>query len=234
MRDDVDIGALRALLAQKGKLRAAINLGNKALVQHRSEDDEPTGISPSLARELAKLLGVPLEMVIFNGAGPVTKALAEDAWDIAFLAIDPDRLGIIAFTDPYILIEGTYAVRAGSGISSVGDADGEGMRIVASVGSAYELHLRRTLRHAELIPAATPASSMQAFLDGEGDAVAGVRQTLEAFFRGREGFKVLPDRITAIEQAIAVPAAKASATPHLNAFLTGLTRSGFIDMELGA
>jgi polar amino acid transport system substrate-binding protein len=174
---------------------------------------------------------VPLEMVIFNGAGSVTRALQEDAWDIAFLAIDPDRHDIIAFTDPYVQIEGTYAVRSEGGIASVDDADREGIRIVASVGSAYELHLRRTLRHAKLVPADMPAASMQAFLDGEGDAVAGVRQTLEAFFKGREGFRVLPDRITAIAQAMAVPTARAAAVPHLNKFLARLQQSGFIDAE---
>ena len=229
----MDIDRLRAVLSDGGRLRAAINLGNKALVQ-REGDAEPTGVSPAIARKLAERLGLPLEMVFFNGAGAVARVAADDVWDIAFLAVDPDRQDVVAFTEPYVLIEGTYAVRSGSGIGSVADADRVGTRIVASVGSAYELFLKRSLKQAELVPAETPASSMHAFLGGEGDAVAGVRQTLEAFFRGRDDIRILPDRITAIGQAMAVPVAKAEAVPELNDFLAELDRSGFIRAEFGS
>jgi polar amino acid transport system substrate-binding protein len=232
MKSDMPIDSLKAALAPQGMLRAAINLGNKALVRRESENGEPIGVSPALARRLAELLGVTLEMVLFDGAGAAAKAAPNDVWDIAFLAIDPDRRDRVAFTEPYVRIEGTYAVRSGSAIETAADADREGVRILASVGSAYELHLRRTLRSAELVPADTPAASMQAFLTGESDAVAGVRQSLEAFFKGRRDVRVLPDRITAIEQAVAVPAAKAAAVPWLNELLSELDRSGVIKAEL--
>lgn len=215
-------------------MRAAINLGNKALVQRRSEVDEPTGVSPALARRLASTLDAELEMVLFDSAGAVTRAASAMAWDIAFLAVDPDRLDIVAYTDPYIVIEGTYAVRAGGPIASVAEADREGVRIVASVGSAYELYLRRSLQRATLLPADTPASSMQRFLEGEGDAVAGVRQSLDAFFEGNPGIEVLPGRITAIEQAMAIPVERAAVIPQLNEFLRKLERSGFFAQSFDA
>src|SRR5262245_54660033 len=49
-------------LAPTGKLRAATNLGNGVLAQKDPASSEPKGITPDLARELAKRLGVPLEM----------------------------------------------------------------------------------------------------------------------------------------------------------------------------
>src|ERR1700694_4214676 len=74
-------------LAPTGKLRAAINLGNTVLAQGTPQ--EPRGITVDLARELAKRLGLALEMTTFDAAGKVFEALKAGSWDIAFLAIEP-------------------------------------------------------------------------------------------------------------------------------------------------
>jgi polar amino acid transport system substrate-binding protein len=97
-------------LAPTGKLRAAINFGNGVLVQ-KGPNGEPTGVTPDLAAELAKRLGVPLEFVIYSAAGKVFAGAAEKAWDIAFIAIEPVRAAEVEFTAPYLLIDGTYMVR---------------------------------------------------------------------------------------------------------------------------
>ena len=47
-----------AALAPTGVLRAAINLSNFLLVTGRDDDGLPTGVSPDMARELARRLGV--------------------------------------------------------------------------------------------------------------------------------------------------------------------------------
>ena len=68
---------------------------------------------------------MPVHFVSFDGAGKVFDALipARAAWDIAFLAIEPVRAAEIAFTGPYVLIEGTYLVRKDSPYTSVADLD---------------------------------------------------------------------------------------------------------------
>ncbi len=58
-------------LAPTGKLRAAINLGNSVLAQRDETTGEPKGITPDLARELARRLGVPVELITFDAAGKV-------------------------------------------------------------------------------------------------------------------------------------------------------------------
>ncbi len=103
-------------LAPAGVLRAAINYGNGVLAQRGDNAQEPRGTASDLARELGKRLGVPVHFVSFDGAGGVfdaAKAVPPDpqAWDVAFLAIEPVRAAEIAFTAPYVLIEGTYLVR---------------------------------------------------------------------------------------------------------------------------
>src|SRR5436190_11539389 len=136
-------------LAPNGKLRAAINFGNIVLAQKDPAGGEPRGVSAELARELAKRLGVPVEYVTFDAAGKVFDALAQGAWDIAFLAVDPVRAAGIGFTAPYVVIEGAYIVPADSPLKSVEEVDREAVRVVVARGSAYDLIRTRALKHAQ-------------------------------------------------------------------------------------
>ncbi|MFI4972677.1 MAG: ABC transporter substrate-binding protein, partial [Hyphomicrobiales bacterium] len=61
-------------LAPTGKLRAAINLGNSVLAQKDEASGQPKGITPDLARELGRRLGVPVELVTYDAAGKVFDA----------------------------------------------------------------------------------------------------------------------------------------------------------------
>jgi polar amino acid transport system substrate-binding protein len=113
-------------LAPSGKIKAAINVSNIVLAQKDPAGGEPRGITVDLARELAKRLDLPLELVIFESAGRVTDALKSGAWDIAFLAIEPARSAEIDFTAPYVLIEGAYMVSRDSPLQTIGDVDRAG------------------------------------------------------------------------------------------------------------
>src|SRR5262249_31023835 len=124
-------------LVPTGVLRAAINFGNPVLAQRDPVTGEPRGISPELARGLAKRLAVPLQLVTFDAAGKVFAAIADDVWDIAFLAIDPLRATQVLFTAPYCIIEGTYMVRVDSQFMHVEDVDRPGIRVTVATNSAY-------------------------------------------------------------------------------------------------
>jgi ABC-type amino acid transport substrate-binding protein len=64
-------------LAPTGKLRAAINVTNRVLAQEDPAAGDPRGVSVDLARELAKRLGVPVELIVFRGAGTVFEPNSE-------------------------------------------------------------------------------------------------------------------------------------------------------------
>ena len=115
-------------LAPTGTLRAAINYGNPVLAQ-KTASGEPGGVSVELARELGKRLGVPVELVFFDAAGRVFEAVKAGAWDVAFLAIDPVRAAEITFTQPYVVIAGTYMVAQNSPLKAIEDVDREGLRV---------------------------------------------------------------------------------------------------------
>src|SRR3989454_12825966 len=84
-------------LAPTGTLRAAINFGNTVLAQKDPASGEPRGVSADLARELARRLGVPIDFRIYDAAGKVTADATRGAWDIAFVARDPERAKDIEF-----------------------------------------------------------------------------------------------------------------------------------------
>ncbi len=217
-------------LATGGPLRAAINTGNRALVQQR--DGELRGVSPALARRLADEIGVPLEPVVYSGAGRVFDDAQAGAWDVGFLAIDPARAERISFTRPYHTIEATYAARADFPHDDPAEADRAGLTVLTSIGSAYELHLSKALRHARLEKTGTPAESFEEFRQGRGDVVAGVRASLERAFGDDPAYRVLPGTLARVEQAMVLPAPDDPRIRALDAFVARAIDSGFVRAAL--
>ena len=108
-------------LAPTGTLRASINLGNPVLAH--GTPAAPGGVTVDIARELASRLDVPVELVCFDAARKSFEALTTGQADIAFLAIEPAREAEVAFTAPYVLIEGVYAVPDHSPVATTADVD---------------------------------------------------------------------------------------------------------------
>jgi polar amino acid transport system substrate-binding protein len=221
-------------LAPKGSLRAAINFGNPVLVQKDPAAGVPRGVSPDLARELAKRLGVPIEYVPFDAAGKVFDALQAGVWDIAFLAIDPARAAGIDFTAPYVVIEGGYVVPANSPLRSIDDVDRAGVRISVAQASAYELYLSRTLKHATLICEQSGEESVDRFLKDRLEALAGVKQPLAAFAKSHPGMRLIPGRFMQIEQAMGTPKGRPAGGRYLRDFVEAMKESGFVAKALAA
>src|SRR5690349_17292839 len=176
-------------LAPAGVLRAAINLGNPVLAS--GTPAAPGGVSVDLAREIAARLGVPAELHCFTAARESFDDLVAGRADIAFLAVEPARAAEVAFTAPYILIEGVYAVPADSPITTPAGVDRPGIRVGVKRGSAYDLFLTRTLRHATLVR--TDEAVYEA-ADGGMDVAAGIRQPLTAFVDAHGGYRLLAGR----------------------------------------
>src|SRR5262249_58824305 len=97
-----------AELAPTGKLRAAINFGNPVLASKDPATGEARGVSVDLSRELARRLGVPLEIVPFTAAGRVVDAVKTRAWDVAYVAIDPQRARDMIQSPAYVLVASSY------------------------------------------------------------------------------------------------------------------------------
>jgi polar amino acid transport system substrate-binding protein len=216
-------------IATGPKLRVAINTGNRALVQ--LQDGVLGGVSPALARRLAAALGLEMEVVMYEGAGKVFQDAGKDVWDVAFLAVDALRAKAVSFTRPYHTIEATYAVRAGGGIVEVEAVDRAGVTVLTSTGSAYDMHLTANLKNAALERSGTPPDSFAEFRDGRGDVVAGVRASLERFFKDDPAVQILPGVLTKVEQAMVLPGAQNPLIGALDAFVEQAIADGFVARE---
>lgn len=222
---------MASALAPHGTLRAAINFGNTVLAQRGPTLDEAGGVSVAIARELARRLGVSLQLVPFDGAGAVVTAAPNDVFDVCFLAIDPKRAGTLAFTAPYVLIEGGYLVRTGSPVQSVDEVDRPGVRLTVGGGSAYDLYLTRTLEHAQIVRAETSADGLDLFLRDDIPVAAGVKASLLDFAKKRSDLRVLPGRFMVIEQAMATVRGP-EALAAISDLIEELKASGFVADEL--
>jgi polar amino acid transport system substrate-binding protein len=221
-----------AELAPSGKLRAAINFGNPILATRDPSTGEPRGVSVDLSRELAKRLGVPVELVLYNAAGKVVEGLQAKQWDVAFVAIDPARAVDMDFTVAYVVIEGAYLVPQGSPIRNNADVDREGLRVVVGAGSAYDLYLSRELRKAQLVRAPTSPAVVDTMVAQKLDVAAGVKQQLEADAKRVPGVRLLDGRFMVINQAMATPKGRAAGVLYLTQFVEEMKASGFVAAAL--
>jgi polar amino acid transport system substrate-binding protein len=219
-------------LAPSGKLRAAINFGNTVLAQKDPAGGKPRGVSPELARELARRLGVTIEYVTFDAAGKVFEALQRGAWDVAFMAIDPVRSAGIEFTGPYVVIEGAYVVPANSPLRTVEDVDRDGVRIAVARGSAYDLYLTRALKHAALVREPSGPEALTLFRKDRLEVAAGVKQPIVAFAKEHPDTRVIPGRFMVIEQAMGTPKGRAAGVRYLRKFIEEMKSSGFVAAAL--
>jgi len=216
-------------LAPTGILRVGINYGNPVLATRDPASGDLRGVAVDLARELGRRVDLPLELVAFESAGKMFDAVKAAAWDVAFLAIDPERADQISFTAPYIEIEGTYLVPSGSTVHALGDVDRAGVRIGVSEKSAYDLFLSRSLQHAQLVHAPDPNSAFELIVSGKVDVIAGVRQHLVANSQKLPGSRVLEGRFMSIQQALGIPKDRDAGAAYLRQFIEEVKASGLVD-----
>lgn len=215
-------------LAPGGKMRAAINYGNPILAARNASTGEVSGVSVDLARELARRLGVAVEFVPYPAAGRVVDAAKSKSWDIAFVAIDPLRAQDIAYSPPYVVIEGAYMVRNDSPIRSNAEVDRPGNRIVVGRGSAYDLYLTREIKAATLVRSPTSPGVVDQFLAEKLEVAAGVRQQLELDAKRVSGVRMLEGRFMVINQAMGTLQGRPAGAQYLSEFIEEMKASGFI------
>lgn len=219
-------------IAPTGQLRAVINLGN-AVLAGLDAQQQPTGVSVDMARELARRLGLPLQLTLVKTAAESVAALAQQQVDIGFVAIDPVRGRELAYTAPYVTIEGAYLVRNNSPLHNNTGVDQAGHRVVVGKGSAYDLFLTREIKHATLVRAASSQAVVDDFLSQGHEVAAGVRQQLEKDAARLGGVRLLPGRFMAIEQAMAVPKTRdAAVVAYVHQVVEELKASGFVAQAL--
>jgi polar amino acid transport system substrate-binding protein len=215
-------------LAPEGPLRAGLNFGNALLTGKDPATGEARGVAVDVARELARRLGVPLDIVAYESAGALADAAASGAWDIGFLGAEPQRANVIDFTAAYAEIESTYLVPPGSPLQRVDEVDRDGVRVAIAAKSAYDLYLTRTLQRARLERTDGADAAFSRLVGDKLDAMAGLRPALVGYAEKLPGSRVLDGSFTTIQQAIGTPKGREAGAAYLRAFVEEIKASGFV------
>lgn len=228
-----DKHAALAALAPQGTLRATINVGNPILAGIDEDTGAPRGVSVDIARELARRLDTPIDLIVVEAAAKSVETVTAGGADVGFFAIDPVRGAGIAFTAPYVLIEGCYLVRQDSPITENAQVDDSSMRVVVGAGSAYDLFLTRELKGAAIVRVPTSPAVVDAFVAQGLGVAAGVKQQLQADARRHPGLRLIEKPFMTIRQAMGVAKVRGEvAAQYLRSFVDDLRASGFVRESL--
>lgn len=216
-------------IAPTGTLRAVYLSSNPAQAVRDPTTGDIRGASADLARELAKRRNVPVALVPLPNPAAVIEAVAKGEADIGFVAYAPERVGTVEFSQIYMLVQQSFVVPDNSRIRAVADIDAKGLRIAGGKGDSITLYLARNLKHATLVETDnTPDDAKRRLLAGEIDAYGANRQRLTNLLKEMPGYRLLPDNLFGVTQAIVVAKGKTDVLNNINAFIDQVRASGFL------
>ena len=220
--------AAAAELAPAGALRVAVFTGNPVIGTKDKVTGEVKGTTVTLGRALAARAGVPATIIEYTAVAKMVEDAKTGAWDIAVVAFDPARRGVLDFAPPHISVDLTYLVRPGSSIDSVAGADRPGVTIAAARGAATTLYLERTLKQAAIAQAENEPAAFKLIREGKAEAYAQNRYMLLGLAADLPGARVLEDRFSTAELCIVLPKGRPAALAYVGAFVGEARRAGLI------
>jgi polar amino acid transport system substrate-binding protein len=216
-------------IAPTGTLRAAYLSSNPAQAVRDSVTGEIRGASADLARELARRRKLPVALMPLPNPASVIDSIAKGEADIGFVAYAPERVGTVEFSQIYMLVQQSFVVPDSSRIRSVADIDAQGLRIAGGKGDSITLYLARNLKRATLVETDnTPDDAKRKLQAGEIDAYGANRQRLTNLLKEMPGYRLLPDSLFGVTQAIIVAKGKPDVLKDINAFIDDVRTSGFL------
>ena len=215
-------------LAPNGVLIAGIYLGNFLLVTGKDDQGNPEGVSPDLAKTIAKLLDVKIQLLPFDTQGELVEAVANGICGIGLVGSDPERAQKITFAPAYVEIEASYLVPPNSALNVIKDVDAPGVQIASFKKSAYDLWLVRNLKHASLVHADTLDASVELFFSEKLHALAGLKTGLMKESKRLPGSKVLEGQFMAVQQGVATAKQNIQAVEFLTRVVQEAKQSGLI------
>jgi len=172
-------------------------------------------------------------LLVENPTPPeVVECLRVGACDMAYMGITPSRAAEAGFSPPFMQVDFTYLVPAGSSIRSIPDADRSGVRIAVVRDHASTLALSRLLKHAKPIDAEIPDSAFDLLRTKHADAWASARPSLLKYSTQLPGSRVLEDRYGANLVALAVPKGEIGRLAYIREFLEEAKKSGLVQRAI--
>ena len=219
--------AAKSELTPSGKLRAGINFQNQLLTT-LGPNGEQGGVAVEFARELARRLDVPLEIIAFKSAGALADSVRTGEWDISVLGDEPQRAKEIAFASPLTEIDATYLVPAGSTLRNVAEVDRSGIRIASPAKSAFDLYLARTIQHAKLVQIEGITAAKEHFVREKLEALAGLRPSLLEIAPTLPGTRILDGNFTVVRHTVGTPRGRDAAAAYLRDLVEDVKAAGLV------
>ena len=218
------------VLAPTGTLRAAYIVANLAQARLDPGTGAITGVVADIARELGRRAGIAVTITPLPTAAAVLGAVQSGAADIGFVAPNPERTGVVLYSQTYMLVQQSALVPAHSPLQSVRELDRPGQVIGVNTDDSVGvwLHERLTAARIRATPDYSLREAVQWLQDGTVVAFAGGRQRLAAGARNVPGLRLLADNLYGVPQTIAVPLDRADRLALVNAALDELRANSFL------
>jgi polar amino acid transport system substrate-binding protein len=223
-RSEVDA---RLVLAPSGKLRVGV-FPSPTSVLHDRVSGEVKGVTVEVGRELARRLGVAMELVEFPQVTGVLDAMSISAVDVTIAAAARERATSLAYSSLVFGIDAGYIVSARSSISTADKVDRRGVRVGATAGAWPFTHLSTELKEATLLPVPSPAAAMEMIAAGTLDAYATNKALLTSLAAASKDARILEGGWGVENLVIAIPRPREQCLAYVNSFVQSIKADGLI------
>jgi ABC-type amino acid transport substrate-binding protein len=224
-------GALARVVAS-GKLRIGMS-GAQPPLNFEGKSGDVMGLEVDLARALARLMGVELQ-IVEKPFAELLDALAEGKVDAVMsgMTATPERSLRAAFVGPYYLSGKSILTRSAAiaQADEMADLNRSELELAALAGSTSEQFVRKQLPKATLESTPSYDDAVKLLLAGKVDALVADREilALTALLHPKEGLATLPETLTIEPIGIAVPAGDAAFVHYLQNATAALEGSGVL------
>jgi polar amino acid transport system substrate-binding protein len=187
---------------------------------------QPDGYDVDIAKELAKDMGVKLEVVDTTSSNRIPN-LQTNKVDVVFCNFTRtlERAKEIAFTDPYVIATEGLLVRTGSGVASLESMKGRTVAVVK--GSTNADVLRERGIDVKVAEFDSSQSAVLAVKQGQADAMVEDSNYLQYQAKLNPGLQVVTSNLVPLEyNAFGVKQGDQVWVNYLNQFLFDLSSSG--------
>jgi cyclohexadienyl dehydratase len=190
---------------------------------------ELVGIDADLSKELAKDMGVKLQ-VVETSFGTFIADLQANKCDIGMFGVGATmkRAQAVEFSHPY-LVTSAYAVfREDGPVKTWADIDKKGVNVTMTLGSYIEPFMRAYLKNATVTPVAPPSSVQAELMSGRADVVMTDFPTALKMTKEFEGTKYLlpPEKLAVTPYAYVVPQGDQIWLNYVNLFVDTIKLDG--------
>ena len=196
------------VLAPTGAIRIALAVGpTKSAVWTMIPEGgtKPEGVTVDLARRIGQITNLPVTLVPLTSSAHIIRTANDGLWDLSFTPVDDARRAVVDFGTAFHVCESSYLVHDGSPFRVADALHRPGVTIIGVEGTATLRSCEKVAGGATIIRATTLAEAQDAFVSGQGDALALGRLAIEDLVRRLPGTRVTKGNFHVAETAVCVP-----------------------------